>query len=152
MKPLTTILEFSVCILLFQAAFRWPGQVGGALEALAVLLLPVLLVRAMYRGRRWYAIWASLFVSVMLLTIWMPPTIAVKGGIPAGLSWFAGILLWTYDSLPPFLALLLARFIWGKIQGWRGFAAAACCAALVMVMCDSWLLHIYPWTWASALA
>jgi apolipoprotein N-acyltransferase len=82
----------------------------------------------------------------------MPPTIAAKGGIPAGLSWFAGILLWTYDSLPPLLALLLARFVWRKIPGWRGFAAAACGAALVMVMCDSWLLHIYPWTWASALA
>jgi apolipoprotein N-acyltransferase len=151
-KPLTVFLEFIAYILLFQAAFRWPGQFGGALEAVAALLLPVLLVRALRRGGRWYVIWASLFVSVMLLTIWMPPTIAVKGGIPAGLSWFAGVLLWAYDSLPPVLALLLARFTWEKIPGWRGFATAACVAALVMVACDSWLLHIYPWTWASALA
>ena len=152
MKLPIMLLEFIANILLFQAAFRWPGILGGALEAIAVLLLPVLLVRAMYRGRRWYVIWASLFVSVMLLTIWMPPTIAVKGGIPTGLSWFAGVLLWVYDSLPPVLALLLARFIWKKIPGWRGFSAAACSAALVMVACDTWLLHIYPWTWASALA
>jgi len=152
MKHLFVLLESTAFVLLFQAAFRWPGRFGGALEAFAVILLPALLVRAMYKGRRWHVIWISLFVSVMLLTIWMPPTIASKGGIPLGLSWFAGILLWAYDSLSPLLSLLLARFIWKKISGWRGLTAAACGAALVMVVCDSWLLHIYPWTWAAALA
>ena len=152
MKLLAVLLEPIVYVLLFQAAFRWPGYFGGAVEALAVILLPALLARAMNRGRNWCVIWISLFAGVMLLTIWMPPTIASKGGIPAGLSWFAGVLLWAYDSLPPVLALLLARFIWRKAPGWRGAAAAACGAALVMVACDSWLLHIYPWTWAAALA
>jgi apolipoprotein N-acyltransferase len=42
--------------------------------------------------------------------------------------------------------------MWKRLLGWRGVAAAACVAALVMVACDTWLLHIYPWTWAAALA
>jgi len=151
-KLLAVILEFIACVLLFQAAFRWPGYLDGALEAFAVILLPILLTRAMYKGRSWWVVWLSLFVGVMLLTIWMPPTIAAKGGIPTGLSWFAGVLLWAYDSLPPALALLLARFIWKNVPGWRGATAAACGAALVMVACDTWLLHVYPWTWAAALA
>ncbi|MDR1840465.1 MAG: apolipoprotein N-acyltransferase [Holophagales bacterium] len=152
MKRLVVISESIAFILLFLLAFRWPGRLGGALEALAVILLPALLARAMYIGRRWYVIWISLFVSVMLLTIWMPPTISSKGGIPAWLSWVAGVLLWAYDSLPPLLALFSARFIQRRVSGWRGLTAAACGAALVMVACDSWLLHIYPWTWATALA
>jgi apolipoprotein N-acyltransferase len=151
-KRAAVFLEPIAYILLFQAAFRWPGIFGGALEAAAVIFLPALLARAMHKGRQWWIIWASLFVGVMLLTIWMPPTIASKGGIPEWLSWFAGLLLWAYDSLPPLLALLAAKFIWKKAPGWRGMAAAACSAALIMVACDTWLLHIYPWTWAAALA
>jgi apolipoprotein N-acyltransferase len=152
MQKSAPIIEPAACILLFQAAFRWPGLLGGGLEALAVILLPALLARAAYKGRSLWIIWFTLFVSVMLLTIWMPPTIASKGGIPTALSWFAGLLLWSYDSLPPVLALLLARVFWKRVPGWRGLAAAASGAALAMVACDTWLLHIYPWTWAAALA
>ncbi|MCL1894202.1 MAG: apolipoprotein N-acyltransferase [Holophagaceae bacterium] len=152
MKLWLVLLEAVSFILLFQATFRWPGLFGGWLEAIAVLLLPVLLARSMFKDNRWWMIWISIFVGVMLLTIWMPPTIASKGGIPTGLSFFAGLLLWIYDSLPPLLALLLARYIWKKNCGWRGITGAACGAAMVMVVCDTWLLHIYPWTWATALA
>jgi len=150
--PLRGLLEPTMFILLFQAAFRWPGLLGGALEAVAVLLLPVLLFRAAYRGMRWWVLWLSLFAGVALLTIWMPPTIAAKGGIPAPLSWLAGLLLWAYDSLPSVAALLLARLVWKRVSGWRGAVAAACVAALVMVVCDTWLLHVYPWAWAAPLA
>ena len=145
-------LEAIVYVVLLQAAFRWPGAFCGVLEALAVTLLPVLLFRAMLRNISWWVIWFSMFLGVMMLTIWMPPTIASKGGIPTGLSWFAGVMLWAYDSLPPVLALLFARFILKKVHGWPRLIGAACGTALVIVVCDTWLLHIYPWTWATAMA
>jgi len=146
------LLEPMLFVLLLQAAFHWPGVLGGALEAVAVLLLPVLLVRAVCRGMRWWVLWLSFFAGVALMTIWMPPTIAAKGGIPVPLAWLAGLLLWAYDSLPTIAALLLARLLWKRFQGWRGAVAAACVAALVIVACDTWLLHVYPWTWATPLA
>jgi len=137
---------------MFQVAFRWPGLLWGTAEAISAILLPVLVARAAWRGMRWWAIWISFFLGVMLLTSWMPQTISSKGGIPGWLSLVAGLLLWAYDSLPPVLAVILAKCVWERVLGQRGIAAAAFVAALTMVACETWLLHIYPWTWATPLA
>jgi len=152
LRRAAALIEPTVFVILFLFAYGWPGFLWGLPEALAAILLPVLVARAAYRGMRWWAIWASLFVGVWLLTSWMPQTISSKGGIPGWLSAVAGLLLWAYDSLPPVLAIILAKCVWKRVPGRRGIAAAAIVAALVIVACESWLLHIYPWTWATPLA
>jgi apolipoprotein N-acyltransferase len=152
LKRAAVLIEPILFVVMFQFAFRWPGLLWGIAEALSAVLLPVLLTRAAWRGLKWWAIWVSFFLGVMLLTSWMPQTISSKGGIPGWLSLVAGVLLWAYDSLPPVLAVVLAKCVWERVPGQRGIAAAAFVAALVMVACESWLLHIYPWTWATPLA
>ena len=67
-------------------AFRFPGALGGWLEPVMALLFPVLLLDGLFKGRHAGWTWLTLVAGLALLYLWVPQTLASKGGLPFGVA------------------------------------------------------------------
>jgi len=71
---------------MFVLTFRFPGALGGWLEPVMAMLFPLLLLDGLFKGRHAFWTWASLLAGLVLLYLWVPQTLASKGGLPFGLA------------------------------------------------------------------
>jgi apolipoprotein N-acyltransferase len=132
--------------LFFVLAFRFPGALGGWLEPTMALLFPLLLLDGLFKGRPAFWTWVSLFAGLVLLYVWVPQTLASKGGLPIGLAWLGMVLLSLWEATGLWLVAVGSRWAFRR----SGAAAAACVAALSLLAWETWGFHIYPWTWGAA--
>ncbi len=146
-------LEASVLAVLFALAFRFPGALGGWLEPIAALALPLLLMEAAFRGRKAIWLWLSLFGGLVLLFLWVPAMLASKGGLPMPLAILGTALLAGWEALGLLLVVLVARWLHGRsgAHGALGAAlGAAFGAALTILVWEAWAFHVYTWNWGAA--
>jgi apolipoprotein N-acyltransferase len=137
-----------ILALVFVLAFRFPADSGrGYLEAAAALLFPTLLFAALFRGLRAGWIYLALFLGLVGIFHWVPGTIAVKGPLPYPLALLGAGLFYGWEALG-FLAVALAAR-WAQRRG--GPWAAACAAALAMLLWEIHGFHVYSWSWGAAL-
>lgn len=145
MRQIRWILEALILGGVFVCAFRFPGAWGGALEPLAALLFPLLLLEAAFRGRRTIFLYAACLAGLVALLHWVPATLASKGGLSQPVALLGGLLFWAYEALGLLGVILLAR------RGARkGPWAAAFCAAFGILVWEGFAFHIYTWSWGAA--
>ena len=130
----------------FMLAFRFPGVLGGWLEPTMALLFPVLLLEGLFRGRHAGWTWLTLFAGLVLLYLWVPQTLASKGGLPFGVALLGMVLLSAWEATGLWLAAVGARWALRR----SGALAAALTAALLVLCWEAWGFHVYPWSWGSA--
>ena len=130
----------------FVLAFRFPGALGGWLEPAMALLFPLLLLDGMFKGRHAIWVWATLVAGLVLLYLWVPQTLASKGGLPFGLAALGMLLLSLWEATGLWLVALGSRWMFRR----SGALGAALAAALILLVWESWGFHVYPWTWGAA--
>lgn len=146
-------LEAAVLAVLFALAFRFPGALGGWLEPVMALALPLLLMEAAFRGRKALWLWLSLFGGLILLFHWVPAMLASKGGLPMPLAFLGTALLAGWEALGLLLVVLVARWLHGRAGGNGGLRAplgAALGAALTILVWETCAFHVYTWNWGAA--
>jgi len=131
---------------IFALAFRFPGALGGWLEPVLALVFPLLLLDGLFKGRHAAWIWISLFAGLLLLYLWVPQTLASKGGLPFGIALLGMVLLSLWEATGLWLVAVGARWL-GRRSGPLG---AALGAAFLLLAWESWGFHVYPWTWGAA--
>lgn len=142
LPPLSTL----ILALGFVLAFRFPGALGGWLEPTMALLFPLLLLDGLFKGRHAFWTWLTLFAGLVLLYLWVPQTLAAKGGLPLGLAWLGMVLLSAWEATGLWAAAVGARWL-----GRRGGPLAAACGIAALVLAwESYGFHVYPWTWGAA--
>ena len=101
------------------------------------------------QGRGLRAGWTflALFLGLVGIFYWVPGTIAVKGPMPYPLALLAGALFYGYEALG-FLAVA-GSVRWAQRRG--GAFAAACAAALAMLVWEGACFHVYSWSWGAPL-
>jgi len=139
-------LETAVLAGIFVLAFRFPGALGGWLEPAMALLFPLVLLEGLFKGRPAAWTWAAILAGLLLLYLWVPQTLASKGGLPLGLAWLGTVLLSLWEATGLWLVALGSRWAFRR----RGPLAAACAAAFLLIAWESWGFHVYPWTWGAA--
>ncbi|WP_243303450.1 apolipoprotein N-acyltransferase [Geothrix oryzisoli] len=138
--------ETAVLAGIFVLAFRFPGALGGWLEPAMALLFPLLLLEGLFRGRHAGWTWAAILAGLLLLYLWVPQTLASKGGLPFGLAVLGTVLLSLWEATGLWLVALGSRWAFRRL----GALAAACAAALLLIGWEAWAFHVYPWTWGAA--
>ena len=146
MPSLLRPIETAVLAGLFVLAFRFPGALGGWLEPAMALLFPLLLLEGLFRGRHAAWTWAAILAGLLLLYLWVPQTLASKGGLPFGLAVLGTVLLSLWEATGLWLVAVGSRWAFRRI----GAMGAACAAALLLLLWESWGFHVYPWTWGAA--
>lgn len=148
MKSGWLLCVFSSLVLagLFMLAFRFPGALGGWLEPAMALLFPLLLLDGLFKGRPAFWTWLSLLAGLVLLYLWVPQTLASKGGLPYGVALLGMLLMSLWEATGLWLVALGSRWAFRR----SGALAAACAAALLLLVWESWGFHVYPWTWGAA--
>ena len=139
-------LETAILAGLFVLAFRFPGALGGWLEPVMALAFPLFLMEAVFRGRHAFWTWATLLAGLLLLYLWVPQTLASKGGLPFGAALLGTLLLSLWEATGLWAVAMGSRWL-GRRSGPAGAAAAA---ALLLLVWESWGFHVYPWTWGTA--
>jgi apolipoprotein N-acyltransferase len=131
---------------LFVLTFRFPGALGGWLEPAAALLFPLLLLDGLFKGRHAFWVWCTLVAGLVLLYLWVPQTLASKGGLPFGLALLGMVLLSLWEATGLWIVAVGSRWL-GRRTGPLGAALAA---AFLLLAWESWGFHVYPWTWGAA--
>jgi apolipoprotein N-acyltransferase len=140
--------ETALLVAVLLLAYGMPAASGrGWLEATAALLLPILLLTLLFRGRHPAWIYLALLLGFLGLFHWVPRTVAIKGGLPPWLGLLSGVLLYGYEALGLWLAALAGR--WAHRRS--GPRAAACAVALALLLWESRAFHIYDWSLGAAL-
>ncbi len=142
LRPLSALILSGVFVL----AFRFPGALGGGLEPVMALLFPLLLLDGLYKGRHAAWTWLTLLAGLLLLYLWVPQTLASKGGLPFGLALLGTVLLSLWEATGLWLVAVGSRTAFRRL----GPGAAACVAALLLLGWETWGFHVYPWTWGAA--
>ena len=139
---------FSSLVLagLFVLAFRFPGALGGWLEPIMALLFPLLLLDGLFKGRHAFWTWVSLLAGLVLLYLWVPQTLASKGGLPFGLALLGMLLMSLWEATGLWLVAVGSRWAFRR----SGALAATLMAALLLLAWETWGFHVYPWTWGAA--
>lgn len=132
---------------LFVLGFGLPNFLGGWGGLVLALLLPVLILESVLRGRSLFWTWAALFLGIAVSFRWVPHTLELNGPMPYPTALFASVLLWAWDALGLTAVAWLSRTLYRR----SGLGGAAFGAALGMVLWEAFALHVYPWTWGSAL-
>jgi apolipoprotein N-acyltransferase len=141
-------LETLVLALVFILAYRFPASSGrGYLEAAGALLFPTLLFAVLLKGRHPGWIFLALVLGLVGIFYWVPGTIAIKAPMPYSLALLGSGLFYGYEALGFVLVALAGR--WAHRRG--GAAAAACVAALAMLIWEIHGFHVYSWSWGAAL-
>ena len=131
---------------LFVLAFRFPGALGGWLEPIMALLFPLLLLDGLFKGRHAFWTWLSLLAGLVLLYLWVPQTLASKGGLPFSLALLGTLLLSLWEATGLWLVAVGSRWAFRR----SGALAATLVAALLLLAWETWGFHVYPWTWGAA--
>jgi apolipoprotein N-acyltransferase len=142
LRPLSSLILSGFFVL----AFRFPGALGGWLEPTMALLFPLLLLDGLFKGRHAFWTWVSLLAGLVLLYLWVPQTLASKGGLSSSLAWLGMLVLSLWEATGLWLVAVASRWAFRRSGG----AAAACAAALLLLAWETWGFHVYPWTWGSA--
>ncbi len=140
------LLSTLVLSLFFVLAFRFPGALGGWLEPAMALLFPLLLLDGLFKGRHPFWAWATLLAGLILLYLWVPQTLASKGGLPFSLAALGMLLLSLWEATGLWLVAVGSRWMARR----TGALGAALVAALLLLAWESWGFHVYPWTWGAA--
>ena len=140
--------EMTVLGGLFVLAFGIPDLLGGWAGFILALLLPILLLESVLRGRSLVWTWAALFLGIAISFRWVPHTLEFRGGLPYPVAFFSAVLLWAWDALGLTAVAWLCRLLYRR----TGMPGAAAGAALGIVVWEAFAFHVYPWTWGSALA
>ena len=135
-----------VGVILLGYGFPGPSPLR-FLEAICALAFPVLLFALLFRGRPWGWVYLALFLGFLGLFHWVPHTVAVKGNLPEALGLLSGGLLFAYEALGLMAVALATRWAWRR----SGPPAAACAAALGVLLWEGYGFHIYPWSLGAAL-
>ena len=142
------LLEAAGLALVFILAYHSPAPSGlGYLEAACALLFPILLLGSVFRGRHLAWTGLALFLAFLGLFHWVPRTVAVMGGLPPLLGVLSGALFMGWESLGLLAVAACAR--WAQRRG--GPRAAACVAALALLLWEQYGFHIYPLSQGAAL-
>jgi len=139
-------LSSLVLALVFVLAFRFPGALGGWLEPAMALLFPLLLLDGLFKGRHAGWTWLTLVAGLVLLYLWVPQTLASKGGLPFGAALLGMVLLSLWEATGLWVVAMGSRWMFRR----AGAPAAACAAALLLLAWEAWGFHVYPWTWGAA--
>jgi len=131
---------------IFVLGFRFPGALGGWLEPAMALLFPLLLLDGLFKGRHAFWTWVSLVAGLVLLYLWVPQTLASKGGLPFGVALLGMLLLSAWEATGLWVAAMGSRWMFRR----AGAPGAALAVALLLLAWESWGFHVYPWTWGSA--
>jgi apolipoprotein N-acyltransferase len=142
LRPLSALILSGLFVL----AFRFPGALGGWLEPFMALLFPLLLLDGLFKGRHAFWTWLSILGGLVLLYLWVPQTLASKGGLPFGLALLGTVLLSLWEATGLWAVALGSRMALRR----AGPGAAACAAALLLLGWEAWGFHVYPWTWGAA--
>ena len=142
LRPLSALILSGIFVL----AFRFPGALGGGLEPVMALLFPLLLLDGLFKGRHAIWTWVSLLAGLLLLYLWVPQTLASKGGLPFALALLGTVLLSLWEATGLWLMAVGSRWAFRRI----GPGAAACTAALLLLSWETLGFHVYPWTWGAA--
>jgi len=142
LRPLSALILSGLFVL----TFRFPGALGGGLEPLMALLFPLLLLDGLFKGRHAFWTWVALLAGFVLLYLWVPQTLASKGGLPFGLALLGMILLSLWEATGLWMVAVGSRWALRHL----GPGAAACAAAALLLAWESWGFHVYPWTWGAA--
>jgi len=146
------LLSAIALALAFILAFRFPASSGlGYAEAAAALLFPAMLFAALARGLRAGWVYLALFLGLVGIFHWVPGTIAVKGPLPYPLALLGAGLFYGWEALGFLAVSLFGR--WALRRGGRrsGPWAAACGAALAMLVWEIHGFHVYAWSWGAPL-
>ncbi|GLH73015.1 hypothetical protein GETHLI_15170 [Geothrix limicola] len=143
---LLSLLSALFLAFVFVLAFRFPGALGGCLEPAMALIFPLLLLDGLFKGRHAFWVWITLVLGLLLLYQWVPQTLASKGGLPFGLALVGTVLLGLWEATGLWAVALGSRWAFRR----SGAAGAACAAALLLLLWETWGFHVYPWTWGAA--
>ena len=132
--------------LIFALAFRFPGALGGWLEPIMALVFPLLLLDGLYKGRHAAWVWLTLVMGLLLLYLWVPQTLASKGGLPYGVALLGTVLLSLWEGTGLWVVAMGSRWMLRR----SGALGAACAAGLLLMAWEGWGFHVYPWTWGAA--
>lgn len=143
---LLRLLSALVLAGVFVLAFRFPGALGGWLEPVMALLFPLLLLDGLFKGRHAFWTWATLLAGLILLYLWVPQTLASKGGLPFGLALLGTLLMSLWEATGLWLVAVGSRWMFRR----SGALGAACAAALLLLGWEAWGFHVYPWSWGAA--
>lgn len=148
MKTGWLLSSFSSLVLaaVFVLAFRFPGALGGWLEPAMALLFPLLLLDGLFKGRHAGWTWLTLVAGLVLLYLWVPQTLASKGGLPFGAALLGLVLLSLWEGAGLWLVAMGARWMFRR----TGAPGAALAAGLILLAWETWGFHAYPWTWGAA--
>ncbi|NWJ41683.1 MAG: apolipoprotein N-acyltransferase [Geothrix sp.] len=148
MKTGWLLSSFSSLVLaaVFVLAFRFPGALGGWLEPAMALLFPLLLLDGLFKGRHAGWTWLTLVAGLVLLYLWVPQTLASKGGLPFGAALLGLVLLSLWEGTGLWLVAMGARWMFRR----TGAPGAALAAGLILLAWETWGFHVYPWTWGAA--
>lgn len=135
-----------VLAVLFVLAFRFPGALGGWLEPVMALLFPLLLLDGLFKGRHAVWTWLTLVAGLVLLYLWVPQTLASKGGLPFGGALAGMLLLSAWEATGLWVVAVGSRWMFRR----TGALGAALAAALILLAWETWGFHVYPWTWGAA--
>ena len=135
-----------VLAVLFVLAFRFPGALGGWLEPVMALLFPLLLLDGLFKGRHAGWTWLTLLAGLVLLYLWVPQTLASKGGLPFGGALAGMLLLSVWEATGLWVVALGSRWMFRR----SGALGAALAAGLILLAWETWGFHVYPWTWGAA--
>lgn len=135
-----------ILALLFVLAFRFPGALGGWLEPVMALLFPLLLLDGLFKGRHAGWTWLTLVAGLVLLYLWVPQTLASKGGLPFGMALLGMVLLSLWEATGLWVVAVGSRWMFRR----TGPLGAALAAGLILLAWETWGFHVYPWTWGAA--
>jgi len=135
-----------ILALLFVLAFRFPGALGGWLEPVLALLFPLLLLDGLFKGRHAGWTWLTLVAGLVLLYLWVPQTLASKGGLPFGMALLGMVLLSLWEATGLWVVAVGSRWMFRR----TGALGAALAAGLILLAWETWGFHVYPWTWGAA--
>ena len=150
MKPTLPLrlLEAAALALFYLLGYGFPACSGhGYLEATAAFLFPVFLFTTLFRGRSLGWIFLALFLGFLGVFQWVPHTVAVKGDLPPALGLLSGGLLMAWEALGLLAVAACSRWALRKGGPW----AAACSAALALLLWEVYGFHVYPWSLGAAL-
>jgi len=139
------LFEDGVFALLFVGGFRSLGLLGGWVEVICALLLPLALFEAALRGRGLAWLWLGTFLGMAWGFAWVPATLQSKGGLPAPAALGAAALMWAWEALGPALAAWL-----GAKMARRNALTGVLLTGVLWLAFERWAFHIYDWSWGSA--
>ncbi len=139
------LFEAAILAALFVGAFRSLGLLGGWIEVVCALALPMALCEAAFRGRGFGWLWLGPALGMAIGYAWVPAVMETKGGLPYLASLGVGLLFWAYEGL----GLALVAWVGARLLK-RGPWTAACGTALAWLLWERFAFHIYDWSWGSA--